>query len=64
MRHNSAHLEVAVRIEEEIRGLEVAMEDISRMECLEGTKGLVNEILTVIIAERLGSDNTVKVSFH
>ncbi len=41
MRHNSAHLEVAVRIEEEIRGLEVAMEDISRMECLEGTKGLL-----------------------
>lgn len=34
------NLEITVGVEEEVRGLEVAVKDISRVESLESTKGL------------------------
>lgn len=40
-----ADLEVAVGIEEQVRGFEVAVDDIGAVECFERAKGLVDKVL-------------------
>ena len=60
-----ADFEVAVGIEEEVGGLEVAMEHMGGVDILEATKGLVDEVLDVVVGELLGRlDDLVEVSVH
>lgn len=40
------------------------MKDIGRMEGFEGTKGLVYKVLAMVVAELLGTDDTMEVSLH
>lgn len=42
-----AHFQVAIRIEQQIRGFEVTMDDICAVQSLECAEGLVHEILLV-----------------
>lgn len=43
-----ADLEVAVRVEKEVRRFEVAVDDIRAMQCLESAEGLVHKVLTAV----------------
>ena len=40
------------------------MKHVRRMHCFECTKGLVNEVLAVVIGKLLGPDNAVHVCLH
>jgi hypothetical protein len=44
-----ADFQIAVCVEQEIRGFEIAVEDVCRVHSFEGAEGLVYKILTVII---------------
>ena len=76
------YLEITVGVQEKVRGLEVTMKDIGRMEGFESTKGLedkldenrerqrqtetdlVYKVLAMVVAELLGTDDTMEVSLH
>ena len=57
-------LEVAVGVEKEIGGFEVAVEYVGGMHGLECTEGLIDEVLTVIIGKVLSPDNAMHVGLH
>jgi hypothetical protein len=57
-------LEIAVCVEEEIGGFEIAVEDVGGVHCLESAEGLVDKVLAVVVGEVLGSDDAVHVCFH
>jgi hypothetical protein len=59
-----ANLEIAVGIEKQVGGFQVAMDNVGAVNRFEGAQSLVNEILTVIIRQVLSPDNTVKISLH
>ena len=59
-----AHLEVAVRVQEQVRRLEVAVDHVGRVQGLEGAEGLVDEVLWVVVREVLCPDDTVHVGLH
>ena len=59
-----AHFEVAVGVEEEVGGLEVAVDDVGAVEGLEGAQGLVDEVLGVVVGEVLSADDAVHVGLH
>ena len=44
-----ANLEIAIGVEQQVGWFEVPMDNVSGMQCLEGTQGLVDEVLSVII---------------
>ena len=48
-----ANLEVAILVDEEIAWFEVAVEHLGRVDRLEPAQDLVNEILDVVVRERL-----------
>ena len=52
-----ANLELAVRIHEEITGLEVAMQYISRVDVFQTAERLVDERLEVLVREGLAGTN-------
>lgn len=58
-------LKLAVGIHQEISWLKVAVKNVSRVDVLEATKGLVNERLEVGVGQRLsGSNDSVQISLH
>ena len=59
-----ADFEVAIGIEEEIRGFEITVDDISGMECLESSEGLIDKVLGMIVRKILRPNNAVHVSLH
>ena len=59
-----AHLEVAVRVEEEVRGLEVAVHDVRGVHRLERAQRLVDEVLAVVVCEVLGPNHSVQIRLH
>ena len=56
--------EIAVGVEEQLRGFEIAVDDIGRMEGFEHTEGLVYKVLHVVVGEALCADDTVHVGLH
>ena len=48
-----AHLEVAVRVEEQVGGLQVAVQHLGAVDVLHSAKHLVNEVLHVVVREVL-----------
>ena len=59
-----ADLEIAVGVEEEIRGLEISVYDISGVEGLECSQGLIDKVLGVIVREILCPNDAVHVGLH
>ena len=59
-----ANLKVAVGVEQEVGRLEVAVDDVGRVEGLEGAEGLVDKVLGVVVGEVLGADDAVHVGLH
>lgn len=59
-----SYLEVAVGVQEEVGWLEITVEDVGRVHALEGAESLVDKILTVVVAEVLGPDDSVHVCLH
>ena len=59
------NLQVAIGIDQQIRGLQVAVQDIARMNVLEAAQDLIDKILNVIHAELLfGINDPVQIGFH
>lgn len=40
------------------------MKDVGRVHALEGTKGLVDKVLAVVVAQILGPDHSVHIRLH
>lgn len=59
-----ADFQVAVRIEKEVGGLEVAVKNVGGMHGLQRAEGLVDEVLAVVVRKVLGSNDTVHVRLH
>ena len=59
-----ANLQVAVGVQQQVRRLQVAVENVGGVHGLQGTESLVNEVLAVIIGQILGTDNAVHVRLH
>lgn len=59
-----ADFQIAVSVEEQVRGLEIAVEHVGRVHGLESAQGLVDEVLAVVVGEVLGADDTVHVRLH
>ena len=59
-----ADLEVAVGVQEQVRGLKVAVDDVGGMQRLERAEGLVHEVLRMVVGEVLRADDAVHVGFH
>ena len=59
-----AHLEVAVGVEEQIRGLEIAVDNVRRVQRLERAERLIDEVLGVVVGEVLRADDAVHVRLH
>ena len=57
--------EVAIRIEQQIGGFEVTMQHVGRVNVLHATQSLVDEVLDVVVSERvLGINNLVQIRVH
>ena len=60
-----ADLELAVAVDEEVTGLEVAVEYARRVYVLEPPEDLVEEVLDVLVTERLhGVDDVMEIALH
>ena len=58
-------LQVAVLVDEQVGGLEVAVEHVARVDVLEAAEELVEEVLDVLVGERLRrADHLVQVGVH
>jgi hypothetical protein len=53
-----------IGIKEKVGRLQVTVDDIGRVECFEGTKGLVCKVLCVVVGKVLCADHSVHVGFH
>lgn len=59
-----AHLEITVRVEEQVRGLQIAVDDVRGVHRLQRAERLVDEVLAVVIGQRLRPDDAVQVCLH
>ena len=60
-----ANLELTVRVDEEVTRLEIAMEDVGRMNVFKTAERLIDEGLEVSIGEGLlRANDRMKISFH
>ena len=57
-------LEITSRIEKEVAGLQVPVEDISRVDVLEAPQYLIEEVADVVIAQSLSLQELVEIRFH
>jgi hypothetical protein len=55
---------VAVRVQKQVGGLKVTVQHIRRVHSLQSTKGLVDEVLAVVVGQILGTDNAVHIRLH
>ena len=61
---HKTYFEITVGIEQKIRGLEVTVQNVSRVECFKGSERLVDEVLTVVVRQLLCANDTVHVRLH
>jgi hypothetical protein len=54
---------VAVRVEEEVTGLDVAVEEVSRVHVLERLEQLIYDIFLVNLLENVGAYHGVEIRF-
>ena len=60
-----ADLELAVGVDEQVAGLEIAVEDVGRVDVLQTAQDLVDEGLEVCVGERLaGADDGSQIALH
>ncbi|KAI6751336.1 hypothetical protein HG531_006032 [Fusarium graminearum] len=59
-----ADLEITVGVEEEVGGLQVSVQHVGRVHRLEGSEGLVDEVLAVVVGKILCADDTVHIRLH
>jgi len=59
-----ADLKIAVGVQEEVGWLEIAVENIGGVHGLQCAKGLVDEVLAVVIREILGANDAVHIRLH
>ena len=60
-----ADLELAIRIDQQVARLEIAVQHVGRVDVLESAQDLVDEGLEVGVGEGLpGSDDSRQVAFH
>ena len=60
----SSHLEITGSVQQQVAGLEVAVQHVGRVDVLEPTQYLVEEVAYVVVAEALGLQQLVQVSLH
>ena len=59
-----ADFEITVSIQEEVGRLEVSVQNVGGVHSFQCTKGLVDEVLTVVVRKILSTDDTMHVSLH
>ncbi len=59
-----ADLEVTIGVEKEVRRLEVAVDDVCRVQRLERAQILIDKVLCVVVREVLRADDAVHVRLH
>mmetsp|Transcript_603 Transcript_603/g.2296 ORF Transcript_603/g.2296 Transcript_603/m.2296 type:complete len:371 (+) Transcript_603:176-1288(+) len=59
-----ANLHLAVGVEEDVRGLDVAVQHCTAVHVLQGLEKLVDDVLFVNILEDVGADDSVQVGLH
>lgn len=57
-------LEIAIGVEEQVGRLEISMENVGRVHGLQGTKGLVDEVLAMVVGQVLCANNAVHIGLH
>jgi len=60
----SSDLEVAGGVDEQVGGLEVTVQHVGRVNVLEASQDLVEEIADVVVAQPLGLQQLVQVRLH
>ena len=60
----TAYLQIAGSVEEKVRGLKVAVEHVGRVDVLEPSEDLVQEVANVVVAQVLGLQQLVQVRLH
>lgn len=58
------HLEITGGVEQEVGGLQVAVQDVGRVDVLEASKDLVEEVADVVVAQVLSLEQLVQVCLH
>ena len=58
------HLQITGGVQEDVAGLEVPVQDISRVDVLEPTQDLVHKIPNMVSAEPLCLEQLVQISLH
>ena len=59
-----AYLEVAGGVDEQVGGLEVTVQHVGRVDVLEASQDLVEEIADVVVAQPLSLQQLVQVRLH
>lgn len=59
-----SYLEIAGGVEQEVRGLEVTVQHVGRVDVLETSQDLVEEVADVVVAQVLGLQQLVQVRLH
>ena len=59
-----ADLEITSRVEKEVAGLQVPVEDISRVDVLQAPQYLIEEVADVVITQSLSLQELVEIRFH
>ena len=59
-----ADLQIAIRVEEQVRRLEITVEDVGGVHSLKCAESLVDKVLAVVVRKLLCADDTVHVRLH
>ena len=62
--NKKANLQVTRRIQQQIARLEIAMQNVRRVNVLQSAEDLVQKVADVVVAEFLGLQQLVKVCLH
>ena len=60
----STHLQVACCVEQQVARLEISVQYVSRVDVLESTEDLVEEVADMVVAQPLCFQQLVHVCFH
>lgn len=64
LKTSETNLEIAGGVEEEVGGLQVAVQHVGRVDVLEPSEDLVEEVADVVVAQVLGLQELVEVCLH
>ena len=62
--HTCADLEVTGGVDEQVGGLQVAVQHVGRVDVLQAAQDLVEEVADVVVAQLLGLQQLVQVRLH